>query len=43
VCVSGALMIVAGLLVQAMCRLDGHDDERDLDLEGDRDSDGDHR
>jgi hypothetical protein len=43
VCVSGALMIAAGLLVQAMCRLDGTDDERDLDLEGDRDSDGDPR
>ena len=43
VCVSGALMIAAGLLVQAMCRLDDTDDERDRDLEGDRDSDGDPR
>jgi hypothetical protein len=43
VCLSGVLMIVAGLLVQAMCRLDDTDDERDLDLEGDRDSDGDPR
>ena len=45
VCASAALMIAAGLLVQAMCRLDDTDDERDRDrdLEGDRDSDGDPR
>ena len=38
VCVSGVLMIVAGLLVQAMCRIDDqdrdqNDRDRDLDLE----------
>jgi hypothetical protein len=39
VCVSGALMVVAGLLVQAMCRIDDHDHDHDRDREPDRDLD----
>ena len=42
VCGSGVLMIVAGLLVQSMCRIDDHDQgdhDRDRDLNRDRSGD----